>query len=948
MSERELPPLRVRIIGDDSQLRSAISNLQNIANTASAGSSRTPSTSPAILAARVSAIGTKAAAVAAGTATKAAATAAGTATKAAATAAATTTKANAIAAATTTKANAVAASTATKAAATAAGTATKAAATAAATTTKAYAAATGTLLRSSATATGTFIRSLSTGGGTLMRSAATAAASVLRSLGSGGGNLVRSAGMASSSIIRAIATGGGNLIRSAATAASTYRSSSAIVIRAQAAADAARMRAAAAVAAMEARTRLAQMRGASSGRGRTSGLGGGLTSRADIYMHANAIRSLSQTGRGIVDLAMDFDKARVGIEAFTGSARSAGDVLLEIQDYAIVSPYNTLQLADAARNMMAYGLSARNAIDSLKMLGDVAGGDAQRLNSLSYAMSQITSMGKLQGQELRQLTEQGFNPLQIIAEKTKRPMETAQQAMARVTAAMHNGAVTAKDVAEALKVATTGSGKFAGMADRMNKSLPGLVNQIKELGQKIGLRFMAVFEEDMKNALTKVIDMGKAISAWMENPANQEMLTTIARTIKLAFMAVVAFHAVGLAVASVRWWLSSIVSTVAPLVSLFKFIVAGAGALIPIFSFLISPVGLVVAGVVALGGAILYYSGAGSAMLSYLSSSFKALAATVLPVLQTIFKALQQGQFQEAGKLAMLGLELAFRVGFQNIYGIYRGFISGFMNAWTNMYTGIASVGINAYVGIANGFTDMVVTVQNAFSLMYNSILTIWDNLKAASQKAWIYIKSFFSSAIDYNAEAAKIDKETAVKAKERGKSTGQVIDERLREAEKIKQSRTAQASGMIKIMEDEANAQNKIRDDAAVKDTEAFQTRIDDIKTEMKDITQVIKRGTEEMGPPKPEDPKGPDYKGQFSAMGASSGAKAFETAMSRDSSEYTKKLAEQSDRMRSMQGSPQANPQVVQQIATNTLLGKILTALNSQSSVVVQPAGVGKGTTP
>jgi tape measure domain-containing protein len=675
----------------------------------------------------------------------------------------------------------------------------------------------------------------------------------------------------------------------------------------------------------------------------SSGLGGGLTARADIYMHANAIRSVTQHSKGILDMAIGFEQNQVAIQAFTGSAAQAAAIMKEIQTYAMASPYQTLQLASAARNMMAYGQSAKATIANMKMLGDVAGGSQQRLDLLMFAMSQITSMGKLQGNELRQLTEQGFNPLVTIAEQTRRGNETMEQAMQRVNKAKEAGLITSKDVVEALKAETSAGGRFANMAEKMNKSIGGMINQLKELLQKMGLDIFNAMKSDIEKALKKALDLAQAISKWFDDPNNYETVQQLARIIKLAVIGILAFHSMGMAVAVIRWWLASAFSTLKglsvvllPIKMLFASIVPIIGMIGSALAFLMSPIGLVISGIALATGAIIYFSGMGSEMLGFLGGKFEELKGIVIPVIQGITKALLQGQFQEAGTLAMLGLELAFRVGLREVYGIGRGFITGFLNAWTNMYSSLAiNTGIG-FVRVVNALAVAGVVMQNTFSHVIVMIQNMWDDVVSYIQGKWLYIKSFFSSSVDYNKEIDKLNADVQQRRITREEELRTLMLERAVAAEEANKGRMDHAQGMGKIIQNEADLTTKAREKADAEATNAFDSRIGTIKTEMADVMQTIKRGTEEMGPPKPEDPKAAKYQGQYS-KGLLAGGATYKAsdAMSMYSSDYSKKAAEQAERVRQMRagGAASQSPTVAQLVLTNTLLGQIVkNTINSQ----------------
>jgi hypothetical protein len=107
-------------------------------------------------------------------------------------------------------------------------------------------------------------------------------------------------------------------------------------------------------------------------------------------------------------------------EVLTGSAAKAKDLIKTFRDEAVKSPLNVQDYATAARGFMSYGVEAEKVLPILKMIGDVSMGNAERFGLLSYAMAQVASNTTLKGDDLRQLVEQGFNPLAVISEKTGR------------------------------------------------------------------------------------------------------------------------------------------------------------------------------------------------------------------------------------------------------------------------------------------------------------------------------------------------------------------------------------------------------------------------------------------------------------------------------------------------------------------------------------------------
>lgn len=312
--------------------------------------------------------------------------------------------------------------------------------------------------------------------------------------------------------------------------------------------------------------------GGAGGGGRAGGEGfGSMGARADLYMHTVAIKNMAKYSSSVFDTYMKYQDLNVALEVFTGGATSAAKAMAEIQDYAIKSPYDTLALGDSARNMMAYGQSTEETLEIMKMMGDVAGGNTERFNLLMYAMSQITSLGKLQGNELRQLTEQGFNPLTYWAQKTQQANESMEDAMKRMYDAKKKGLVTSKMVIEALKAETSAGGRYHDMAKRLNETLRGLQNQVRETFVKLSNILLQYLEPSAKRFLKSVLEIQNRVLEFTKKTENFPFIAKLAHLAKNAFFAVAAFHAVGIVFSGLVWWGRSALTIISRLWSIAMF-----------------------------------------------------------------------------------------------------------------------------------------------------------------------------------------------------------------------------------------------------------------------------------------------------------------------------------------------------------------------------------------
>lgn len=158
---------------------------------------------------------------------------------------------------------------------------------------------------------------------------------------------------------------------------------------------------------------------------------------------------------------------------FKGNADAADDMFARISKYGKETVYDKAGLIDAQKTMMSFGLTGEKSFTTLKQIGDIAMGDSNKMQSLALAFSQATSAGKLQGQDLLQLINAGFNPLQVISERTGEGMISLKEKMSK-------GQISAEMLSQAFRWATDEQGLFYQGAEKAGTTTVGRINQLKD------------------------------------------------------------------------------------------------------------------------------------------------------------------------------------------------------------------------------------------------------------------------------------------------------------------------------------------------------------------------------------------------------------------------------------------------------------------------------------
>ena len=188
----------------------------------------------------------------------------------------------------------------------------------------------------------------------------------------------------------------------------------------------------------------------------------------------------------------------------TGSAQTGQELTDAIIELGAKTPMTAHQLSKAAQLLLSFGESAENIIPDLKLLGDITGGEVNRFNQLSLAFAQVGANGRLMGQDLLQMVNAGFNPLQIISQKTGKSMGELRKEM-------EEGRISFQMVAQAMQDAASEGERYFGLMEQQAGSLNGLLSTNADTWEQVAKNIGDVFLPMAKAAVQGLINLGSAI-----------------------------------------------------------------------------------------------------------------------------------------------------------------------------------------------------------------------------------------------------------------------------------------------------------------------------------------------------------------------------------------------------------------------------------------------------
>ena len=255
------------------------------------------------------------------------------------------------------------------------------------------------------------------------------------------------------------------------------------------------------------------------------GLRGSLIGMASKVAAPLAIATaVKEIGTKAIEARGKIEALEVSFSTLLRSTEKANQLVSQLKDYGNVTPYDTEGLSKAAQTMLSFGISYEKLMPTLKQLGDVAMGSQDKLSRLTLAFSQMSAAGRVTKEDLNQMVDAGFNPLQVISQQTGESIGTLFDKVSK-------GQVSVQQIANAFADATKEGGQFHNMALNMSDTVEGKMSTMQDAidgaYQSIGKFIEPVVKSGIDlltngvEALTKEIDDFGKVSKSSGNELNE-------------------------------------------------------------------------------------------------------------------------------------------------------------------------------------------------------------------------------------------------------------------------------------------------------------------------------------------------------------------------------------------------------------------------------------------
>tara|TARA_A200000159_G_scaffold162979_1_gene188065 strand:- start:17431 stop:20355 length:2925 start_codon:yes stop_codon:yes gene_type:complete len=121
--------------------------------------------------------------------------------------------------------------------------------------------------------------------------------------------------------------------------------------------------------------------------------------------------------KGSISAAADLETLETSLVSITGSAAAAKTTLKDLTDFTAKTPFQIEGVAGAAKQLITAKGSTQGLKQELKMLGDLAATVGVPINDLASIYVKAFNKGKVQAEELNQISERGIPIIRLLAEE---------------------------------------------------------------------------------------------------------------------------------------------------------------------------------------------------------------------------------------------------------------------------------------------------------------------------------------------------------------------------------------------------------------------------------------------------------------------------------------------------------------------------------------------------
>jgi tape measure domain-containing protein len=177
-------------------------------------------------------------------------------------------------------------------------------------------------------------------------------------------------------------------------------------------------------------------------------------------------------GKQILDIGVQFDSIKAGLETLTGSAENAAIVFEQIKKDAASTPFDVGSLATANQMLIGAGANAQEARNNVLNLGNAiaaTGGSEDAFSRMSANLAQIKSLGKASAMDVKQFAFANIPIYTMLSKTTGKTVEDIKKMD-----------ISYEMLTKSFELAAQKGGMFYNGLEKQSKTVGGQISNLKD------------------------------------------------------------------------------------------------------------------------------------------------------------------------------------------------------------------------------------------------------------------------------------------------------------------------------------------------------------------------------------------------------------------------------------------------------------------------------------
>lgn len=192
-----------------------------------------------------------------------------------------------------------------------------------------------------------------------------------------------------------------------------------------------------------------------------------MKNRMAFYLTVGAT---TQFVKQLADIRGQYEMTERSLQILTDSAQKGTEIFNQLSTMALNSPFTTMQLTDAARQLSALGFEANELVSTVKRLGDISAAVGAPIDRISYALGQVQTYGYLTSLQARTFMRMGIPLVKALAEEYSK-LEGHVVTTGDVFQRMKERAISYNDVMRVVNRMTDEGGRFFDYQAKVSETL---------------------------------------------------------------------------------------------------------------------------------------------------------------------------------------------------------------------------------------------------------------------------------------------------------------------------------------------------------------------------------------------------------------------------------------------------------------------------------------------